>query len=75
MKSLELIVQFNLDSTLNILKIKWFDIVYDTSYKMFCQWPEDNLTHCIAICEKQNKMFELTYDSYYKWNIVKTESI
>jgi hypothetical protein len=75
MNSLELIVRFNLDSTLSIMKIKWFDIVYDTSYKMFSQWNEDNLMHCVAICEKQNKMFELTFDNYFKWDVINSESL
>ncbi len=75
MDSLEVIVRFNLDSTLSIMKIKWQDMVYDTSYRFFYQWPENDLTHCCAIDEKQNKIFELTYDSYYTWNMIKEEEI
>ncbi len=75
MDSLEVIVKFNLDSTLSIMRIKWQDMVYDTSYRIFYQWPENNLTHCYSIDEKQNKIFELTYDNYYTWNMIKEETL
>jgi len=78
---LEIIVKFgmvcDLAGIISIKKIKYRDIVYANDFRMICQWAElqDGLYHIIIICNEKNMMFELTYDRFFTWQVLKNDKL
>lgn len=75
MENIEVIAEFRLDSTIRILKILFKNNVYEFSYKLLCQWKENDWIHILSICDNKKKLFELTFDCDMDWKILKFEEL
>ena len=75
METLEVIAGFQIDSSINLLKILWNGEVYDMSYKIYHQWKEGDWLHLISICEKKDLIIELKFDTFFLWEVLRCENL
>lgn len=75
MVQIEVIAEFKIDSTIKVLRILLNNEVYDLSFKLLCQWIEENCIHIISICEDKEQLLELKFDRVLVWEVLNIESL